>query len=326
MDIRQLDLGEGYDKEENHFLQDPDVVAKSLDRFMSDRGYETVKKQSKLKKRKKQKWTNLSLELLKSLRLKEDRLVDEENLLRDLNLLYPLYGLKDALKRMHKGDSVSELDFKILAAFVDAFTTVSLHPAIVGNIVAAIAKEVNQHKHTRTCRKYNTVCRFKFPKLPFYCTVIARPAATTMPDKEKKNLEERHSRTLKKVQDVLTEKEKMLTILQDFPKDEELTEEQAREGRRRRIDAVLELAGVDKEQYKEMVTYSSAGFHVVMERDVDECNVNSYNPEVTRAWGGNTDFQICLDFFAIVTYITGGSQQIVTICPTCRLWNMSSTS
>ena len=26
--------------------------------------------------------------------------------------------------------------------------------------------------------------------------------------------------------------------------------------------------------------------------------------QVTRAWGGNTDFQICLDFFAIVTYIT----------------------
>ena len=147
-----------------------------------------------------------------------------------------------------------------------------------------------------------------------------------MPDKEKKNLEERHSRTLKKVQDVLTEKEKMLTILQDFPKDEELTEEQAREGRRRCIDAVLELAGVDKEHYKEMMTYSSAGFHVVMERDVDECNVNSYNPEVTRAWGGNTDSQICLDFFAIVTYITGGSQQIVTVCPTCRIWNMSSTS
>ena len=32
--------------------------------------------------------------------------------------------------------------------------------------------------------------------------------------------------------------------------------------------------------------------------------VNSYNPEITRAWDGNTDFQICLDLFAIVTYIT----------------------
>ena len=41
-----------------------------------------------------------------------------------------------------------------------------------------------------------------------------------------------------------------------------------------------------------------------MERDSDETMVNSYNPEITRAWDGNTDFQICLDFYAIITYIT----------------------
>ena len=41
-----------------------------------------------------------------------------------------------------------------------------------------------------------------------------------------------------------------------------------------------------------------------MARDIDELWVNSYNPEITRAWNGNTDFQICLDFYAIITYIT----------------------
>ena len=41
-----------------------------------------------------------------------------------------------------------------------------------------------------------------------------------------------------------------------------------------------------------------------MTRDIDELMVNSYNPEITRAWNGNTDFQICLDFFAIITYIS----------------------
>ena len=41
-----------------------------------------------------------------------------------------------------------------------------------------------------------------------------------------------------------------------------------------------------------------------MARDIDELYVNSYNPEITRAWNGNTDFQICLDFYAIITYIT----------------------
>jgi hypothetical protein len=41
-----------------------------------------------------------------------------------------------------------------------------------------------------------------------------------------------------------------------------------------------------------------------MARDIDELMVNSYNPEITMAWDGNTDFQFCFDFYAIITYIT----------------------
>ena len=32
--------------------------------------------------------------------------------------------------------------------------------------------------------------------------------------------------------------------------------------------------------------------------------VNNYNPEWMLAWNGNMDIQLCLDFFAICTYIT----------------------
>ena len=32
--------------------------------------------------------------------------------------------------------------------------------------------------------------------------------------------------------------------------------------------------------------------------------VNNYNPEWLLAWNGNMDIQLCLDFFAICTYIT----------------------
>ena len=280
VDIRQLDMAEGYDPAEDHFLKDPEVVAKSLDRFMADRGYTTQKKlKTKLSKKRKQKWENLSLELMKSLR-KKDRSSEEEELFRDLNLLYPLFGLKDALRHMHKGEPVSEADMAVVAAFVDTFTTVSLHPAIVGEIVAAIAKEVNQHRHTKTCRKYNTICRFKFPKLPSYRTIIARPPATTLLDKDKKSLEAMHSCTLKKVQEILSDKEKIQSVLTEHPKENEKTIEEAIEGRCKRIDALLELAACSKEAYEEMLAYSSAGFTVVMARDIDETNVNSYNPEV----------------------------------------------
>ena len=32
--------------------------------------------------------------------------------------------------------------------------------------------------------------------------------------------------------------------------------------------------------------------------------VNNYNPEWILAWNGNMDIQLCLDFYAICTYIT----------------------
>ena len=41
-----------------------------------------------------------------------------------------------------------------------------------------------------------------------------------------------------------------------------------------------------------------------MERDIDEMFVNSYNLEWARAWNGNHDIQVCLDYFAVITYIT----------------------
>ena len=98
------------------------------------------------------------------------------------------------------------------------FITVRLHPAIVGLLVAPIAKVVNHHRHTKTCRKYQTVCRFKFPKLPSYKTVIARPPRKDMTDQKKKSVEIEHEAVIKKVQEVFENKETIEKILSEHPK------------------------------------------------------------------------------------------------------------
>ena len=233
---------------------------------------------------------------------------DEQEMLVHLKQLFPLYGLKDSLKRLHKSDDVTDEDLAIIVAFVDTFTTVSLHPAVVGPIVAAIAEKVNQHRHTKTCRKYQTVCRFKMPKLPSYDTIIARPIPKDISDKAKKKLQEDQRVIFKKVREVLDNKEVMEEILLEVPKTAESTAFEAKEGRAKRINSVLDRAGLigeeGKQRYRDALSQSSAGYTVVMARDIDELMVNSYNPEITRAWNGNTDFQICLDFYAIITYIT----------------------
>jgi hypothetical protein len=244
------------------------------------------------------------------LQLKAERTLEdtEQDMLVQLKQLFPLYGLKDSLKRLHKSDDVTDEDLAIIVAFVDTFTTVSLHPAVVGPIVAAIAEKVNQHRHTKTCRKYQTVCRFNMPKLPSYETIVARPMPKDISDKAKKKLQEEQRVIFKKVREVLDNKEVMEEILSEFPKMDEYTAFEAKEGRAKRIDSVLNRAGLTgeegKQRYRNALAQSFAGYTVVMARDIDELMVNSYNPEISRAWNGNTDFQICLDFYAIITYIT----------------------
>jgi hypothetical protein len=146
------------------------------------------------------------------------------------------------------------------------------------------------------------------PKLPSIDTIIARPPPKTMENKDKKSIEAKHGAVTNKVREVLNNKEEMKKILDMYPKQSEKTVDEAREGRRRRIYEVLNKAGMkteeERKQYEEALAYSSSGFTVVMARDINELNINNYNPEITRVWDGNTDFQICLDFYAIVTYIT----------------------
>ena len=75
-----------------------------------------------------------------------------------------------------------------------------------------------------------------------------------------------------------------------------------------RIKRLLAKAGYnieeDCELYLKALAYSKSGFSIILQRDIDEIFVNSYNPEWILAWNGNIDLQICLDFFAVIAYIT----------------------
>ena len=81
----------------------------------------------------------------------------------ELKTIFPLFGLQNALKVLRNTDELpSDEALSIVAKFVDIFSTVNIHPTIVGKQVSSIATDVNQHKHTKACRKYHTTCRFNF--------------------------------------------------------------------------------------------------------------------------------------------------------------------
>ena len=79
-------------------------------------------------------------------------------------------------------------DTKSLRRFIDEYSTVSIHGNTVGKDIAKIASEVNKHHHTKTCRKHDTTCRFKYPRFPAPYTIIVQPVQAESSEKGKNYL------------------------------------------------------------------------------------------------------------------------------------------
>ena len=78
-----------------------------------------------------------------------------------------------------------------------------------------------------------------------------------------------------------------------------------------RLLALLKMSGLtgetDKDildEYEYALSISQVGYKIIHERDVDEIYVNNYNSEWIKSWNANMDLQICIDFFAVITYIS----------------------
>ena len=74
--------------------------------------------------------------------------------------------------------------------------------------------------------------------------------------------------------------------------------------RERRIEALVATAGITIEEYEEALSYTDTGYKVVIQRDLTEIFINSYNIEWIEAWDGNMDMQPTFDYHATITYIT----------------------
>ena len=146
--------------------------------------------------------------------------------LKDDQVEKPLKGLKEAFVKLRNNMDLNENEVKALIKMVDEFTTVSLHEKTVGKDVVKIAKEVNVHHHTRTCKKYNQTCRFNYPRSPFHETIIAQPLKVTKDEKDK--LLKKQDEVLSKMMKVLDDEKVLENIMKDFKKEEESKEEHAK--------------------------------------------------------------------------------------------------
>ena len=148
--------------------------------------------------------------------------------------------------------------------------------------VKKIVTEVQQHNHTKSCMKYNGLCRYGFPRLPSPKTLIAKPLPKEMPQKEKEALNSKACELLTKA--------KSLIQAENF--DKKMT-----------FQNYLNALGVKEEEYIELLSISSTGNVLVLKRSLMEIHTNNYNFEMLKAWNANMDIQIALDPYAVITYV-----------------------
>ena len=135
--------------------------------------------------------------------------------------------------------------------------------------IVKIVTECNWHRHTRSCRKYDTICRFGIPKFPSFRTLIAKPnqqATEEMVNKYKK--------ILNAVKDQLCNEEVVKMILEEIPKELDTSRDMYVLNREKRINRLLSLAGLknveERSLYEEALQYSSSGYSIILEWDRDE--------------------------------------------------------
>ena len=175
-----------------------------------------------------------------------------EEELKDTRVRKPFQNIDIAFKKLRNDVPLNDEELDPLKNFVEEFTTVSLHINTVGKDVARIAKEVNVHHHTRTCRKYNNQCRFNYPRFPSHETIISKPFNGSKDERDK--LFKNFDRNLNKVFAILCDDEKIDAIMKNYKKDEE-TKESHTEFIKKRIVEILDLAEVSFEDYFQALSF-----------------------------------------------------------------------
>ena len=186
----------------------------------------------------------------------------------------------------HNADKTNEA----LIALIEDWISCSLSTG--DEKLDSIVRESQMHKHTAySCNKSGKGCRFSFPKPPSNKCMISRPVTEIYP-----NLDEAGQ------QSILEEAKTMMTKVKTALDELEYGCTDYDDNLEKFLQERCGIANID--YYHELLQISVSGKTVILKRKVSEVFVNNYNKVFLKHWNANTDIQICLDSFAVVTYIT----------------------
>ncbi|XP_039509525.1 uncharacterized protein LOC120464209 [Pimephales promelas] len=186
-----------------------------------------------------------------------------------------LFWVEDAPK-LNDNDADND---PAVAEFIDTYITCETPPEN-DTVLYETVNSVQKHstRHSKTCRKKNTVCRFNFPRPPSSRTFITRPI--NVDELKGKDGDDTASAIIKKVKTALNS---------DVNFDS--------------VDAFFSSIGINQTIFEKAYNRCTKKKSIVLKRNPKDVWVNQYNRDLLRAWQGNMDIQYVTDAFSVVVYI-----------------------
>nr|XP_022307930.1 uncharacterized protein LOC111113930 [Crassostrea virginica] len=194
--------------------------------------------------------------------------------------MHCLYWVENAPKLDEHGENA-------VCDFIDKYISCAVPNESEDMELREIVLGVQQHskKHSKSCRKKGTECRFNFPRPPSVSTFINAPH-------ESENAEDIDVVEMKREQ--AAAKEILLQVWNSLQNEENET---------KTTEEIFLDIGLTQAQYEEAHRILTKKKSIVLQRNPSEVWTNQYNPCLLKCWDANLDIQFVLDPFSCIVYI-----------------------
>ena len=188
-----------------------------------------------------------------------------------------------------------------VVAFVDKYVTCDLPTQDETLLEIVTSVQTHSKRHSKSCRKKGTVCRFTFPRLPSEETFISRSVGaddgekpcTCKVDGENSLV----SCACKKAKSDM-KKEDAVKILKDIK--EAILDGKA-DGES--VQQLFARLGINQAVFQAAFNRYGRKTEVVLKRQVNAIWINQYSKALLKIWNANIDVQFVADAYACVVYI-----------------------
>ncbi|XP_013856318.1 uncharacterized protein LOC106512195 [Austrofundulus limnaeus] len=182
-------------------------------------------------------------------------------------------------------------------AFIDKYITCDLPPETDPLFEIVSSVQMHSKKHSKSCKKQHTKCRFNFPRPPSTKTFISKPIknVVTKQNEEKPNSGPQQPESdMKKPSDETLAKQTMTKVKEALSNEHAAYET---------TDDLFKSIGINQSVFEKAYQLTSNKTSVVHKRNIKDVWVNQYNKDLLRCWNANMDLQFICDIYACVVYV-----------------------